>query len=98
MSVILFRFSSNLNFLDRFLKIPQTNLMNIRPVGDELLHAEDRNDKADSRLATLRMRLKVEEIVMQTESFVLIWRSASKVMIYFRIILTQNCCGMDGRG
>jgi len=48
-SVILVRFSWNLNFLDRFLKSPRTNLKNASPMWAELFYTEDRHDKANSR-------------------------------------------------
>ena len=49
-SVIPVRFSSDLKFLDRFLRSHQTNFMNISPMGAEVFHAEDRRDKANSRV------------------------------------------------
>ena len=47
--VILVRFQWHLNFLDRFWKDPQVqNLMNFRPVGTDLFHA-DRKKRVDGR-------------------------------------------------
>ena len=40
----------------------------------------------------LRTHLRREEVVMQTEPFVLIWRDISKRPVYFRIILKHNRC------
>ena len=54
--VILFGFSWNLNFLNRFSKKCQiSNVIKIRPVGAELFHAEGRTDMSKLHvLATFR--------------------------------------------
>jgi hypothetical protein len=49
-SVILVRFYCILNFLDRFSKNTQIpNFMKIRPVGDELFHADGRTETDGQR-------------------------------------------------
>ena len=50
--VIILRFQSYMNFLDRFWKNTQIqNFMKIRPVGAELFHADGRTDMTKLKVA-----------------------------------------------
>jgi len=50
--IILFRYKSSLNFLNRFSKNTQiSNFMKIRPVGAELFHADGQTDMTEPIVA-----------------------------------------------
>jgi hypothetical protein len=53
-TVIVVRFESNANFLNRFLKNTQiSNLVRIRPVGSMLFHADGQTDGQDTDITKL---------------------------------------------